>query len=104
MTPDDNAAFSLLVVDDNEDNREILAARLNQLGYANVAMASGGREALERVERQAFDLVLLDLMMPGVSGIDVLEALRGKQRLASLPVIMVSAANERDAVVRCIEL
>ncbi len=102
--PSDNAAFTLLVVDDNEDNREILAARLNQLGYANVTMAADGREALAKVDGANFDLMLLDLMMPGLSGIDVLEALRARQRLASLPVIMVSAANERDAVVRCIEL
>jgi len=104
MSPNENAACALLVVDDNEDNREILAARLHQLGYANVAMACDGREALDKIDQSSFDLVLLDLMMPGVSGIDVLESLRQKQRLASLPVIMVSAASERESVVRCIEL
>ena len=104
MSSTDNAKFSLLVVDDNEDNREILAARLGQLGYTNVTLAVDGHQALERLERSHFDLVLLDLMMPGINGIEVLETLRGKQRLASLPVIMVSAASERDSVVRCIEL
>ena len=97
-------AFALLVVDDNEDNRDILAARLNQLGYANVSTASGGRQALEMIERGAFDLVLLDVMMPDCSGIEVLETLRAKGRLASLPVIMVSAASEQESVIRCIEL
>jgi sigma-B regulation protein RsbU (phosphoserine phosphatase) len=104
MSSNDNASFALLVVDDNEDNREILAARLGHLGYTNVTLASGGREALDRVERSNFDLVLLDLMMPGINGIEVLETLRAKRRLASLPVIMVSAASEHESVVRCIEL
>jgi sigma-B regulation protein RsbU (phosphoserine phosphatase) len=99
-----NASCALLVVDDNEDNREILAARLGQLGYTNVELAEGGQEALARIESGAFDLVLLDVMMPGVGGIQVLEALRAQGRLASLPVIMVSAASEQESVVRCIEL
>ena len=104
MISPENAAASLLVVDDNEDNREILAARLAQLGYTNVALATGGKEALERIDRSPVDLVLLDVMMPGVDGIMVLETLRAKQRLAQLPVIMVSAASEQESVVRCIEL
>ena len=104
MNAPENAAASLLVVDDNEDNREILAARLAQLGYRNVALATGGGEALERIERSAVDLVLLDVMMPGIDGIQVLETLRAKRRLAQLPVIMVSAASEQESVVRCIEL
>ena len=104
MHATDNAAAALLIVDDNEDNREILAARLAQLGYTNVAMVNGGREALEAIERSPFDLVLLDVMMPVVGGIQVLETLRAKKKLASLPVIMVSAASEQESVVRCIEL
>ncbi|MEO5765266.1 MAG: SpoIIE family protein phosphatase [Casimicrobiaceae bacterium] len=104
MNANDNADCALLVVDDNEDNREILAARLAKLGYANVAWAADGREALDQIERSSFDLVLLDVMMPDIGGIEVLEALRAKGRLASLPVIMVSAASEQDSVVRCIEL
>jgi sigma-B regulation protein RsbU (phosphoserine phosphatase) len=104
MSSADNASCALLVVDDNEDNREILAARLGQLGYTNVEFADGGQEALARIESGDFDLVLLDVMMPGVGGIQVLETLRAKGRLASLPVIMVSAASEQESVVRCIEL
>jgi sigma-B regulation protein RsbU (phosphoserine phosphatase) len=104
MSPADNASCSLRVVDDNEDNREILAVRLGQLGYTNVAVAADGHEALARVERSHFDLMLLDVMMPGISGIQVLETLRAQGRLATLPVIMVSAASEQESVVRCIEL
>ena len=104
MTATEYASSALLVVDDNEDNREILAGRLAQLGYTNVAMATGGREALDLIERSPFDLVLLDVMMPAVGGIEVLETLRARKRLASLPVIMVSAASEQESVVRCIEL
>jgi sigma-B regulation protein RsbU (phosphoserine phosphatase) len=104
MSTNENAAAALLIVDDNEDNREILAARLAQLGYTNVAMAAGGAEALDILERSPFDLVLLDVMMPLIGGIQVLETLRAKKKLASLPVIMVSAASEQESVVRCIEL
>jgi class 3 adenylate cyclase len=104
MSQADNASCSLLVVDDNEANREILAARLGQLGSTNVALAADGHEALARVERSHFDLMLLDVMMPGISGIQVLETLRAQGRLATLPVIMVSAASEQESVVRCIEL
>jgi len=93
----ENAAAALLIVDDNEDNREILAGRLAQLGYTNIAMASGGREALERIERSAVDLVLLDVMMPVIGGIEVLETLHAKHRLASLPVIMVTRPDLPEA-------
>lgn len=67
-------------------------------------MATGGREALAVIERRLFDLVLLDVMMPEVSCIDVLQTLRAQRRLASLPVIMVSAAAELESVARCTEL
>jgi sigma-B regulation protein RsbU (phosphoserine phosphatase) len=97
-------AASVLVVDDVEDNREVLTDRLAVLGIDNVTTAADGREALELIAGHEFDLVLLDLMMPNVNGIQVLETLREEDRLATLPVIMVSASNEIAAVVRCIEL
>ncbi|MEP6702513.1 MAG: fused response regulator/phosphatase, partial [Betaproteobacteria bacterium] len=95
---------AVLVVDDVEDNREVLAARLTALGIADITMAADGNEALALIGARSFDLVLLDLMMPNVSGIQVLEALRDQGRLESLPVIMVSASSEMAGVVRCVEL
>ena len=94
----------ILVVDDNEDNRYTLVRRLKREGYADVVTAGDGREALEQLEQQEFDLVLLDIMMPEMDGYTVLESLRASGRLASLPVIVISALDDFDSVVRCIEM
>ena len=92
----------ILVVDDNESNRELLARRLGKDGH-RIDMAEDGRRALEMVEEKAYDAILLDLMMPGLSGYDVLTRLKEQPRHADIPVIMISALNELDSVVRCIE-
>jgi sigma-B regulation protein RsbU (phosphoserine phosphatase) len=94
----------LLVVDDNEDNRYTLILRLEIEGYQNIAVADDGEAALELLQKQEFDLVLLDVMMPKVDGYQVLEQLKSEGRLHNIPVIMISALNEIDSVVRCIEL
>ncbi len=94
----------LLVVDDNEDNRYTLIMRLEIEGYQNIAVADDGEAALELLRTQKFDLVLLDVMMPKVDGYQVLERLKAEGRLHDIPVIMISALNEIDSVVRCIEL
>jgi phosphoserine phosphatase RsbU/P len=94
----------LLVVDDNEDNRYTLIMRLEIEGYSNIAIAEDGEQALELLGSQDFDLVLLDVMMPKVDGYQVLERLKADCRLHELPVIMISALDEVDSVVRCIEL
>jgi phosphoserine phosphatase RsbU/P len=95
---------AFLVVDDNEDNRYTLIQRLKRLGYANVTTAAHGREALERLRERPFDLVLLDVMMPELNGYQVLEQLKVDAQLRHLPVIMISALDELDSVIRCIEL
>ena len=95
---------ALLVVDDIEDHRALLIARLGRLGYTDVTEADNGRKALELMDARAFDLVLLDVMMPEMNGYQVLERLRADGRLTHLPVIVVSALAEMDSVVRCIEL
>lgn len=92
----------ILVVDDNESNRDLLARRLIREGHA-VEIACDGFDALSMLDRTAFDLLLLDLMMPGLSGIEVLARLKEQPKLADIPVIMVSALHEMDMVVRCIE-
>src|SRR6185295_8282711 len=94
----------LLVVDDNEDNRYTLIMRLEIEGYSNIAIAEDGEQALAWLGSQDFDLVLLDVMMPKVDGYQVLQQLKADGRLHNIPVIMISALNEIDSVVRCVEL
>jgi adenylate cyclase len=98
------ADAALLVVDDNEDNRYALTRRLAREGYTNVATAVDGRQALELLRSQSFDLVLLDIMMPNVNGYEVLETMKADDRLRHVPVVMISAVDEIDSIVRCIEL
>ena len=94
---------TLLVVDDNEDNLYTLTRRLAREGYGRVVTAGNGREALERLRAQPFDLVLLDVMMPELNGYEVLEAIKGDLALRHIPVIMISAVDEVESVIRCIE-
>jgi class 3 adenylate cyclase len=98
------AEAALLVVDDIEDNRYALTRRLAREGYANVATAADGEQALQLLHSKPFDLVLLDIMMPKVNGYQVLEHMKGDDTLRHVPVIMISAVDEIDSVVRCIEL
>ncbi|MDP2411539.1 MAG: SpoIIE family protein phosphatase [Pseudolabrys sp.] len=94
----------ILVVDDNEDNRYTLTLYLDLEGYTDIAMAEDGEQAITKLTSDTFDLVLLDVMMPKVDGYQVLTWLKGQERLNDLPVIMISALNEMNSVVRCIEL
>ena len=96
--------YALLVVDDNEDNRYTLTRRLKREGYTNIAVAENGRQALEMVKAQPFDLMLLDIMMPEVNGYEVLERMKADAQMRHVPVIMISAVDELDSVIRCIEL
>jgi GAF domain-containing protein/ActR/RegA family two-component response regulator len=95
---------ALLVVDDIEDNRFALSRRLARQGYLNATTAADGRQALELLNSTPFDLVLLDIMMPNVNGYEVLAAMKANERLRHIPVIMISAVDEIDSVIRCIEL
>ena len=96
------ADAALLVVDDNEDNRYTLTRRLNREGYKNLTMSANGREALEQLNAKQFDLVLLDIMMPDMNGYEVLEQVKANPALRDIPVIMISALDEVDSVIRCI--
>lgn len=93
----------ILVVDDNADNRELLARRLEREGLRPV-MAEDGRAALAAVGAGGVSLVLLDIMMPGMSGLDVLRAIREVHTAAQLPVIMVTARSQSDDVVEALGL
>jgi class 3 adenylate cyclase/CheY-like chemotaxis protein len=99
----DTASARLLVVDDNELNRDMLSRRLGGRGFA-VEIAEDGERALARIEQQAFDLVLLDVMMPGLSGIDVLTRLRERWPESDLPVIMATARDSAEDVVEALRL
>jgi signal transduction histidine kinase len=97
------ASGNLLVVDDNEMNRDLLASRLSRQGYT-VRTCEDGACALELLRQEAFDLVLLDVMMPGLNGFQVLERVKTDADLRHIPVIMISALDEIDSAVRCIEI
>ena len=99
-----DADAALLIVDDIEDNRFALSRRLARQGYLNVTTAADGRQALELLKSKPFDLVLLDIMMPNVNGYEVLAEMKADERLRHVPVIMISAVDEIDSVIRCIEL
>lgn len=99
---DQNAA--ILVVDDVAENRDLLIRRLRRLGFSHMDEAENGHQALAAIDRKAYDLVLLDIMMPELDGFGVLDQLRADGRINELPVIVVSALNEIEPVVRCIEL
>ncbi len=92
----------ILVVDDNASNRDLLSRRLQRQGHT-VLQAEDGTAALAMVAKESLDLVLLDLMMPGISGYEVLARLKADPKHRDLPVIMISALNELDSIVRCIE-
>jgi adenylate cyclase len=97
------AQGSLLVVDDNEMNRDMLARRLARRGYT-VAVAADGHQALALLDTQQFDLVLLDIMMPGISGLEVLKTLRQRYSVADLPVIMATAKDQSEDIVAALQL
>ncbi|WP_449417695.1 adenylate/guanylate cyclase domain-containing protein [Phormidium nigroviride] len=94
---------NVLVVDDNEVNRDLLARRLQRQGH-KVQVAEDGILALEMMRSHPFDLVLLDIMMPQMNGYQVLEHLKADDKLRYIPVIMISAVDDIDSIVRCIEL
>ncbi len=92
----------ILVVDDDSNNREILGRWLARDGHRVIA-AAGGREALATVRQEPVDLILLDMMMPDMNGLEVLAALNAEPGLQRPPVLMISAYDETHSVVRCIE-
>lgn len=93
----------LLVVDDNEANRDMLSRRLSRRGH-RVTAAEDGQRALELLGQEEFDVVLLDIMMPGIDGLEVLERLRRDRAPSDLPVIMVTAKTESEDIVKALKL
>ena len=97
----DRSIGRILVVDDNRINRMKLSRALVQQGH-EVAEAENGREALEKLRDDVFDLVLLDILMPEVDGFQVLGEMKADTELRDVPVIVISALEEMDSVVKCI--
>jgi diguanylate cyclase (GGDEF)-like protein len=95
---------AVLIVDDDEMARDVLTRRLERVGYT-VTTAPGGQQALELIaEQPTFDVVLLDIKMPGLTGFQVLQAIRRVHSLTELPVIMVTSSDESESIVEALEL
>lgn len=103
MTADAPKKAKILIVDDQLFNVDYLEQELEDLGFLTVS-ATNGKEALERVAEQSPDMILLDIMMPIMSGFEVLEHLKANQRWRDIPVVVISAMNDISSVVRGIEL
>lgn len=93
----------ILVVDDNEMNRDMLSRRLHRHNYETM-VAENGVRAIELMGEHDFDLVMLDIMMPKMNGYEVLEHVKNDAALRHIPIIMISAVDDLDSVVKCIEL
>lgn len=93
----------LLVVDDNEINRDLICRQLERQGHT-VTAAENGRQAMEIIQTRSFDMVLLDIMMPEMSGYQVLQRLKCSEFHRDVPVLVISALDEIDSVVRCIQM
>ncbi len=93
----------ILVVDDNQTNRLTLSLGLKHQGH-EVSTAENGRKALDLLREQDFDLVLLDIVMPEMDGYQVLEQMHQDESLRNIPVIVISALDQMDSVVKCIKM
>jgi len=94
----------ILIVDDNDDNRFTLNLLLETDGHERIASASDGQEALSLLKSEKFNLVLLDMMMPGMNGDEVLKAIKNNPDTRDMPVVMISADTDTEKVAQCIEL
>ncbi len=92
----------ILAVDDMAENRDLVSRQLGKLGHT-VITAESGEEALELLETMAVDVVLLDLMMPGIGGAEVLMHMKDNEQLRAIPVIMISGRQDMDQIVACIQ-
>lgn len=107
---DDDAAWSsslssarFLVADDSSLMRMALGRSLKGLGFEDITTVVNGKEAIERLLRESFDLILLDIEMPELNGFDVLEAMKSRQ-IVDIPVIVISGGSDAEDAIRCIEM
>lgn len=99
-----NDGRSFLVVDDEDFNRSLLVRHLKRDGFENIVEARDGQEALNAIRKGNFDLILSDIQMPRMDGYELLKALKADMRHRQIPIIMISAIDEIDSIVKCIEL
>jgi len=100
--PSDGPTGAVLAVDDSADNRDLLARYLTREGHAALPAASGA-EALALLERNPVDLVLLDLIMPGMDGGEVLRRIKDNDAWRAIPVIVISGRQDMEGIISCIE-
>jgi len=100
----DSELPGILIVDDNEDNRYTLRLLLESAGHERIASALGGNEAIALLEKEKFNLVLLDMMMPDLNGDEVLKIIKGNPDTRDIPVVMISSDSDAEKVSKCIEL
>jgi CheY-like chemotaxis protein len=100
--PEPNEA-NLLIVDDDPMNREILYRHLKNLGYTNITMADSGKTGLEIVASQQVDLILMDMMMPVMTGLEMLDQLKANSEWRVIPVLIISALDEKEMMLTCIK-
>ena len=98
------SSFCILVVDDSRTLRRILIRELNSLGFQNIVEAADGVEAIEVVKSKTIDLMLLDMEMPELDGLGVLEALKSDELYKNLPIIVISGADQFEKTIKCIEI
>ena len=98
-----NSPAKILVVDDSAINSSVVENFVKDIGY-QALVAADGEGALECIRTHFPDLVLLDIMMPGISGIEVLERIKSDQSIATISVIMLSGNDEIETVVKCIQM
>ena len=96
--------MKVLVVDDSRTLRRLLIRELNNVGITNITEAGDGNEALEKVRAESFDLMLLDMEMPELDGLGVLNIVKSDPALSYLPVIVVSGAEQFEKTVECIQI
>jgi len=96
--------FTVLVVDDSRTLRRILIRELNSLGLTRILEASDGLEAIDRVKSETIDLMLLDMEMPELDGLGVLQTLKSDEVYKSLPIIVISGADQFEKTIQCIEI
>ena len=93
-----------LVIDDSLPMRRIIANVLSRLGHTDVVLAANGREALKRIETEAFDIIITDWYMPEMSGIEFVRTIRADPATKDVPIVIVSANGSKDDVAQAIQL
>ena len=102
VLPASEAPGVILAVDDMPENRELISRLLSRAGHTVISAVSG-EEALELLETRGVDVVLLDLMMPGIGGAEVLRRMKEHEELRATPVIMISGRQDMDQIISCIQ-